>query len=74
MRTFKENITKLYNADRPLEEEYKEYELLPSSLKIFMDEVCYQYSFLAPSSGVQGPMSRQIASLAYTIWKMKTFL
>lgn len=74
MRTFKENITILYNADKPIEEEFKEYELLPSSLKILVDEVCYQYSVLAPSSGVEGPMSRQIATLAYTIWKMKTFL
>ena len=71
MRTFKENITKLYNADKPIEEEYKEYELLPSSLKILVDEVCYQYSVLGANNP---PASRQIASLAYTIWKMRTFL
>ena len=81
MRTFKENITKLYNADKPIEEEYKEYELLPSSLKILVDEVCYQYSVLGATrphdtwrQELSPSVSRQIASLAYTIWKMKTFL
>jgi hypothetical protein len=74
MRTFKENITKLYNEDYNKDQFVDDYELLPLSLKILVDEVCYQHSVLVPSSGVEGPVSRQIASLAYTIWKMKTFL
>ena len=74
MRTFKENITTLYNADHNMNQFVHDYELLPPSLKILVDEVCYLHSVLVPSSGVEGPVSRQIASLAYTIWKMKTFL
>lgn len=73
-RTFKENIVKLYNEDYNKDQFVDDYELLPLSLKIMMDEIIYQYSVLVPSAGCDGPLSRQIASVAYTMWKMKTFM
>lgn len=73
-RTFKENIVKLYNEDYNKDEYVEGYESLPLSLKIVMDEIIYQYSVLNPSAGCDGPLSRQIASVAYIMWKMKTFM